>query len=396
MNEELLKDLLDQYLTGTITSAGKAELARLIDNPACRPALESLLEQTFIDGTFKGEESPEVRAALQQWLQQEINGRRDSREKLRGKVFRLPPAAAVAASVILLLALGAWFFFFRETTDQQPITRQQPIDINPGTYKARLTLADGRTIVLDSAASGELAKQGNTSVINKDGQIIYNSDPGVNSQGELYNTLSTTYGETYSTVLADGSKVWLNSASSIKFPVAFAGNERRVEITGEAYFEIAKDPAKKFIVSSGNLVTEVFGTHFNINSYEDEAGTKVTLFEGSVRVTESTSHDSRLLKPGQQTQVTANRLSVTNDVNTNEVIAWKEGLFHFESTDLKTILRQFARWYNIEIIYQVPVSNEKFFIIMGRNTTLSNVLKSLQANEIKFRIEGRKLFVQSV
>lgn len=393
MNEEQLKDLLDQYLTGTITDTGKAELAKLIDDPAYRPVLGSLMEQTFLEGTFKGEENPEVKAALQQWLNERIN---HPGKPSKGKIVRFPPIAAVAAAIILLLSLGAWFFFFRETSGPQPVTNQEPADINPGTYKAKLTLADGRTIILDSTTAGELAKQGTTAIINKDGQIVYSSAPGADHQGILYNTLSTGYGETYSTVLADGTKVWLNSSSSIKFPVAFTNPERKVEITGEAYFEVAKDPAKKFIVTSNDLSTEVIGTHFNINGYRDEAAVKVTLFEGSVRVSAQNTPGSRVLKPGQQAQLKTDHLSVINDINTDEVIAWKEGLFHFESANLTTILRQFARWYNIEIIYQVPASNEKFFIMMSRNTTLSNVLKSLQANEIRFRIEGRKLFVESV
>lgn len=393
MKEEVLKDLLDQYLTGAITDTGKAELATLINDPAYHPVLESLMEQAFLDGTFKAEENPAVKAALHQWLYTKMN---PGQETPKGKIIRLPRIAAVAASVLLLVALGAWLFFYRKTAGPPPVAYQQPTDINPGTYKARLTLADGRILILDSSAAGELAKQGNTAIISKDGQIVYSSGSGAYSQDALYNTLSTGYGEIYSTVLADGSKVWLNSASSITFPVAFTGNERKVAITGEAYFEVAKDASRKFIVTNGSLSTEVVGTHFNINGYGDETGSKVTLLEGSVRVSGQSIHDSRLLKPGQQAQLKTDRLSVTNDVNTDEVIAWKEGLFHFESADLTTILRQFARWYNIEIIYQVPVSNEKFFIIMSRNTTLSNMLKSLQANEIKFRIEGRKLFVESV
>jgi ferric-dicitrate binding protein FerR (iron transport regulator) len=147
------------------------------------------------------------------------------------------------------------------------------------------------------------------------------------------------------------------------------------------------------------MEVQALGTEFNINAYADEGAMNTTLIEGSVRVVSSeqgvVSPKQVIIKPGQQTLLKNNQLTVINDVNIDEVIAWKEGKFHFESADLKTILRQFARWYNIEVIYEGPVSNEKFFSIMSRNTTLSNVLKSLQANDIKFRIEGRKLFVQS-
>ncbi|MEP7374564.1 MAG: FecR domain-containing protein [Chitinophagaceae bacterium] len=314
---------------------------------------------------------------------------------------------AVAAAIIIFVGAGIAIYLSKDNLPS--IATNKPADVNPGGYKAKLTLADGRIIILDSAIAGQLATQGKTVITNKDGQLVYDagkvsgqvSPTGGDLEG-AYNILSTSKGETYGTVLSDGSKVLLNSASSIKFPVSFTGKERKVEITGEAYFEVAPLSPKggqgkvPFIVSANGITTEVLGTHFNINSYADEEATKVTLLEGSVKVVPfSTSGEGKglRLKPGQQAVLTNDSRLITLAPDLNEVIAWKQGLFHFESADLKTILRQYARWYDIEVIYEGPVSNEKYFSIMSRNTTLSNVLKSLQANDIQFRIEGRKLYV---
>jgi transmembrane sensor len=333
-----------------------------------------------------------------------------------------------AAAIILLFGIGTVVYLTQQKKNPS-VTHTNPVpvqnDVAPGGNKAILTLADGTKIILDSAANGMIAKQGNSVIEKKNGAITYlatapNEDAltregarqGPNRAGETLNTMSTPRGGQYQLTLPDGSQVWLNAESSITYPTAFTGKERRVSITGEAYFEVAKDKTKPFKVSAQSadgrrqtgenktLEIEVLGTHFNVNTYNEEPTIKTTLLEGSVRLTSHRSpltsvHTSLTLQPGQQGQwdPKKDQLSLAVHSDVEEIIAWTQGKFHFESADLKTILRQFERWYDIQVVYEGPVSSEKYFVIMNRNATLSSVLKSLQANDIQFRIEGKKLFV---
>lgn len=309
---------------------------------------------------------------------------------------------AVAAAIILMIGTGTYFSFFNagkneiaKTVNPNPVQN----DVAPGSFKARLTLADGSSIIIDSAGTGQLTKQGNTTVINKDGKLVYESEK--ESGAVLYNTIATNKGETYSFILADGSKVWLNSASSVHFPVAFPGKERRIEFIGEVYVQVAKKPQQPFIASAKGLEVLALGTEFNINAYEDEENISTTLIEGLVKVSAarppaSGRNQNVILNQGQQTQLNRNgELTAAKNVNTDEIIAWKDGWFHFESADLKTILRQFARWYDVEVVYEGTVKNRKFFGIVKRNSTLRNVLEMLSDNNIYFHIEGKKLVVTS-
>lgn len=302
---------------------------------------------------------------------------------------------AVAASVILVIGMGSYFLFFNHLQQDQIAKTNIPQDVKaPTTNRAMITLSNGKKIILDSAGNGTLAKQGNVSVIKTDdGKIAYQSTDHSPHSIVEYNTLFNPRGsKVVNLTLSDGTRVWLNSESSLKYPVAFNGNERKVEITGEAYFEVAHDARKKFIVDANGVNTEVLGTHFNVNAYNDEASTKVTLMEGSVKVSKGSSIN--FLKPGQQADVSS-EVKVINGVDVDEVMAWKEGYFHFENSDLKTILGQFARWYDIEIVYEGSVTNRKFFGIVKRSNTLTKVLEMLRDNNIDFKIEGKRLIVKS-
>jgi ferric-dicitrate binding protein FerR (iron transport regulator) len=317
----------------------------------------------------------------------------------RAASFTKPPSQkkytwrrVAAAAAIIILGTGGYFTYLNKWDKKDQIVKvpEQNKDVKaPATVRATIILANGEKLNLDSAGTGQLAIQGNVKLVKTaDGKIVYT---GGNSQ-LIYNTLVNPRGSKVQPLtLSDGTNVWLNSESSLKFPAAFAANERRVEITGEAYFEVAKNPSKKFIVSSNGVQTEVLGTHFNVNSYNDESSIKVTLLEGAVKVSKGT--ETTMLKPGQQADITTD-IEIVKGINTDEVVAWKDGLFHFESADLKTILRQFARWYDIEVVYKGTVSSEKYFSIMNRNSSLSNVLKSLQASGIKFKIENKTLYIE--
>jgi ferric-dicitrate binding protein FerR (iron transport regulator) len=310
-----------------------------------------------------------------------------------------------AAVIIVALCTSAFFLFFNKETQNnvgvQTISKRYKNDLLPGTNGAILTLANGKQIVLDSAGNGLLAVQGQSKVVNKNGEIVYKGENDASGPNEiLYNTMTTPKGRQYQLVLADGSKVWLNAASSIRFPATFSNNERRVEITGEAYFEIAAAYSSNtnnkipFIVSANGTDIKVLGTHFNVNAYNDESAIRTTLLEGSVNVSSANSRQSITIKPGQQSQVTkAGNIKVMDDVDVDAVMAWKNGYFSFQQADLTTVMRQVSRWYDVDIVYEGTIPNRRFGGEITRNTNASQVLQILEDSKIHFRIEGKKIVV---
>jgi ferric-dicitrate binding protein FerR (iron transport regulator) len=278
-------------------------------------------------------------------------------------------------------------------------TKNKPFknDVPPGGDKAVLTLADGSTIVLDDAQNGNLTQQGNTKVIKLNGKLAY--DPAKAGAGEIvYNTISTPRGGKYQIELPDGTQVWLNAASSLHFPTAFIGRERKVEITGEAYFEVAPLTPKggqkiPFIVSVNGSEIEVLGTHFNVMAYSDEDAVKTTLLEGSVKFVNG--NNTSLLKPGQQSQLLRNgQVKVVSDVDVENVISWKNGMFQFENADMETVMRQLSRWYDVEVVFKSKKLHDPLHVEIPFNTNLSDALKILEeAGTAKFEIEGKRIIV---
>lgn len=325
----------------------------------------------------------------------------------RRRIPLLRPWWAAAAAIVLLFA-GGWYFQVHRTHDTQPATAQKGIggDVAPGTTRAVLTLADGTRITLDSARNGRLAMQGKTTISHQNGAITYNDAMASHAAahngkpGELlYNTLTTTAGEQSPPLtLSDGTRVWLNAASSIRYPVDFAGDTRTVVVTGEAYFEVARDAAKPFYVQVRDLTVAVLGTDFNINAYADEPAIKTTLLAGSVKILD------RLLLPGQQDQAmrgtdqaAGNHVTMVDAVamvDVGQVMAWKNGLFNFDHADLPTVLRQLARWYAIDVRFEGKTPARTFHGKMTRDLNLSQVLAVLQDVGVKFRLEGRTLTVE--
>ena len=302
---------------------------------------------------------------------------------------------AIAASVIGLLFIGAFLVFNKVGKKEIVIggvnKQRFKDDVAPGGDKAILTLADGSTVVLDDAQNGTLAQQGSSKVIKLGGKLVY--DPAnKNSREIVYNTITTPNGGQYQLELPDGSLVWLNATSSIHFPTSFVGKERRVEIIGEAYFEIAKNRDMPFIVSVNNAEVQVLGTHFNVNAYNDEDNVKTTLLEGSVKVV--SGDNMNMLKPGQQSQFTTNGLiKVVSNVDVDKVVAWKNGMFDFENAGIETVMRQLSRWYDVEIEYNGK-TDDLFIAEMRRNIKLSDALKALElTGKVKFDIQGKKIIV---
>jgi transmembrane sensor len=303
---------------------------------------------------------------------------------------------AVAASVIGLLVCLAYFLSTRDVKKEVAKTTITPgpaiQDVLPGGDKAVLTLADGSTIVLDETHDGTVAQQGNTVVRKLDGKLAYTRTPA-NTQEILFNTIATPRGGQYQIELGDGTLVWLNAASSLRFPTAFTGNERRVEVTGEAYFEVAKKQQMPFVVSVNGAEIQVVGTHFNVMAYPEEPAIKTTLLEGAVRFVKEGKE--RLLKPGQQSLLTkTGDLKLMQEVDVAGVVAWKNGRFSFDGVDIGTLTRQLARWYDVEVVYKKNV-NEIFYAKFPRDIKLSDALKALElTGKVKFGIDGKRIIVE--
>ena len=406
MNVENVNDLLDQYLTGTITNEGKARLALLLEQAENQEKLESLMKENFHSDRFLIEEDPKLRDEIQKWLK--LRMMESGEEKSQATVVSRTPVKRMywlriaAASVIGLVLLSGAYLLLMKKDGGEVIPNNKPAlsikDIAPGGDRALLTLADGTTIILDSAADGSLTRQGGVKVIKLGGQLAYQKDD--NTTEILWNTITTPKGGQYQLVLADGSKVWLNAASSLRFPTVFKGNERKVELSGEGYFEISSTEIagsqKKlpFIVAVGDMSVEVTGTHFNINSYDDEPTIKTTLLEGKVSVRKG--ENMMPLNPGQQAIIPQGKdnIQVTKDVDLEEVMAWKNGRFMFNNANVEAIMRQAARWYDVDVVFKGNIS-ETFSGNPPRSEYISKLLNVMEATgKVDFEINGRQIIVK--
>jgi ferric-dicitrate binding protein FerR (iron transport regulator) len=307
---------------------------------------------------------------------------------------------AAAASVVLVLGVAAyWLIRTRETKPGTTTTIATTKDISPGGNKAVLILADNSTIVLDSAANGQLAQQG-TAIItkSKDGQLAY-SLPDRGEAKPVFNTLRTPRGGQYQLVLPDGSKVWLNAASAITYPTSFPGKERKITIDGEAYLEVAHNAAKPFKVEANGTEVEVLGTHFNVHAYTDEPAEKITLIEGRVKVGNRQSaigNQSIILKPGEQAELIADsRFTIheKSSINIEEVLAWKNGQFLFDNSSIDFVMKQIERWYDVEVVYEGQKPEGHFKGKIPRSVMASEMLKIIEASGIHFRIENKKIII---
>ncbi len=392
MNQESFKDLLSKYLSGKLSHAQKRRLTDLLKHKEYQEHLEFVVKEDFMEDKYLGEENIELRSAIQNFLTKEISRGASTPAKL----LQLRRMVA-AASIILFLAAASSLFILKKsnknniaaTKTMQPV----PQDIPPGKTGAVLTLSDGSKIVLDSL-QGSVGLQGNSQVTNKNGLLSYSVKN--NSSEVAYNTMSTPVGRQYHLILTDGSEVWLNAASSITYPTSFSGDDRKVSITGEAYFEVVHDARKPFHVMVNDMEVKVLGTHFNINAYENEDATKTTLIEGSVKVTKNNSNIS--IAPGQQAIAINGNNNIPiqkKEVDLDEIMAWKNSKFIFQDADIKSIMRQLERWYGITASYDGNVTNEEFVGVISRNVNILQILAMLEkTGRVSFRIQGKNIIVK--
>lgn len=348
----------------------------------------------------------ETLALFQQWDKAKEEGKErmmqipDVQQKRTLSIWQ---KALIAASVIIIIGNAVIWKMMRSGKEglRGPKVLIAQHDILPGTNKAILTLANGSTIVLDSAGNGALARQGNTQVVKVDsGAIAYRAEAAT-GKAALYNTITTPRGGQYKIILPDGSKVWLNAASALRYPIAFTGAARSVElVSGEAYFEVAHNASQPFTVrvpavrqGGRDLMVDVLGTSFDLNTYTDESGEKTTLLNGSVKVTRGTS--TVLLHPGEQAVADSGReiVTVNSDINAAATVAWKDGYFSFDRVGTEAIMRQLARWYDVQVSYEGTIPVRQFVATIPRNVPVSSVLKALELNNVHFKIEGKKIIV---
>lgn len=309
------------------------------------------------------------------------------------RLYKFSIYSIISAATILVAISAGLIFYINKTVESNNIIALNGPDINPGKTSALLTLANGHKIMLSGTASGQLAKESGVSISKtKDGELIYETtDQTQPESSSSYNTLSTLTGQQYQVRLPDGSTVWLNAASALKYPVSFNSlQERRIELEGEAYFEVAKDRKHPFIVSSKGQQIKVLGTHFNVNSYADENSTKTTLLEGSIQI-----NGRVLIKPGEQATGAGDQIKVSK-ADTESAIDWKNGDFIFNNNDdFKSAMRKIARWYDVDIIYGSSSDIEmELRGWVSRKNTLSVVLQRIESTgKVHFKIEGRRVTV---
>jgi len=394
MAQTSLKYYIDRYLQGNLTPEESRELMRLLNDEQHEKELDDIMDAQLLNWSESKMQFPEVTERIQRKVQEKIREENRQQPGLR-VAHRNRKWYAAAASFLVLLSLGYYLFYPVKTIPAIKETAASLTDIKaPQSNRATITLSDGSVVYLDSAGNGQLAVQGGIQLIKlASGKIAYQTASGEIINEVRYNTLTNPRGsKVVDITLSDGSRVWLNAGSSITYPIAFVGGERNVTLKGEGYFEVQKDPAKKFIVTCGGIQTEVLGTRFNIDGYTEDAS-KITLLEGSIKISGSApATRSKILKPGQQTQV--GRDWKTIYVNEENVMSWKSGYFSLDGLSFTEIMNQLERWYDIEVVYSSGVPNIGLFGKIGRDLSLAEVANSLGDMGVSCRIEHGRLIIK--
>jgi ferric-dicitrate binding protein FerR (iron transport regulator) len=407
MTNERFIELFDKSRSGDLSESEAYELNEWIGQSAHnREMFERLQDEVYLKRTV----NQLAKARLEDWqnILEKIPELRSEGALIKRMSYRrLIRISIPAAAAIILIAFTTYWLVNNKTTKQKPpvISKTKMQEVRPPDItKARITLANGQVVALDTFTSGVLAMQGKVHVLKtSDGQIAYKGAAVSGKPGEVaYNTLANPRGsKVVSISLSDGTTIWLNSESTLRYPVVFNGNERSVTLSGEAYFEVAPSfvqsgKKRPFFVTANKVTVEVLGTHFNVNNYIDESALKVTLLEGSVRVKsgDGGQHSEVMIKPGEQA-VLANNSSLTIDhsADLEKAMAWKNGAFYFNGETLEAIMKQLARYYNIEVEYEGNVPEKRFGGMINRNKNLGEVLNVLELSGVHFRMEGKKIIV---
>lgn len=374
MNELELKNLLKRFREGNCTEEEKELLETWFD-----------LKSGSTEWSWENEgEKEAVRSRM-------AAGLRDAVRAEKPRSFRIGYWSA-AASILLVLMAGWYVVKLRKNNLVEKSDYRQAV-VAPGTTQAMLTLSDGSSVLVDDAAKGVVSNEGNTQVIKTDdGELAY-QEKGANTGAAARNTLYVPRGGTFQVTLPDGSRVWLNSSTSMTFLAGNSGTERLVELKGEAYFEVKQDKKRPFRVLSNGTEVLVTGTHFNVSAYEDDNHVAATLAEGQVIV--SKNQEKQVLKPGQQATIGSSGTIKVAEVDVESALAWKEGYFVFEEQDLPTIMKMVARWYDVEVEYKGTPPSQRFGGTFSKSKGLDGLLTYLeQLSTIHFTKQGKKITIQ--
>lgn len=390
--------LIAAHLQGNITDVQQARLENWLEQrPENRGHFEKAYQEYILSENLRIYESADRESIWRKTM-----ARINADKKIEVPVRKLYPFRRIAAAAaIAALIFGAGLFYYNLNIHDQTDQVVYKKDIAPGKSGAILTLANGKKVRLNDAANGEVAKEaGITITKTADGQVVYSVSSPQNEAKQSYNILTTAKGETYMLILPDKTTVWLNAASTIKYSASLnTMEERRVQLSGEAYFQVSKDKKHPFIVETNKQTIKVLGTHFNVNAYEDEGKTRTTLLEGSVQVSIHTqvpggAGESEILKPNQQAILNGGKFRVS-DVDAQDAIAWQQGYFAFNSETLEEIMNRVERWYDVKVIFEDPsLKKETFIGSVSKYEQVSKVLRLLAGtNTVTFKIEGSTIRV---
>ncbi|WP_343521720.1 FecR domain-containing protein [Pedobacter sp.] len=379
MNTTEIKDLIEKYNSQTATTEEK-----------------KLVEEWYerIDGaelTLNQSEDIEVKEQILTRVTSRIQ------KSAKPKRVRLNDVWLFKAAVILVAFMAGTYIYFKQNSRPQvssTIAKINKKPIVPGGNNAVLLLADGSQIILNKTSDGQVANQSGVEVIKtKSGELLYRFTGNSTAGAAAINTVITPRGGQYHLILVDGTEVWLNASSSVRFPTAFVGKERKVEVTGEAYFEVAKNKTKPFIVHTNQSDIQVLGTHFNVNAYADEEYQRTTLLEGSIEIKQG--NKKALLKPGQQASLNlkAAGIKVNEVADLEAVVAWKNGYFQFDRSDLPSVMRQVSRWYDAEVIYNGKIPAKQYSGKIPRNVSVVKLVEMLAYSGIHCKIENNQITV---
>lgn len=405
MQTDQLKILIERYLDESITAADKALLANMLEEDSHAEAFKDLLAEELKSRRFELEPDEATGLAIRQQVLQQLHEETVAEQAPVVRMRRIRPWYWVAASTIILAGAAALYFSMNNDPEKTPITIAT-VDIPAGREGAILTLADGSQLVLDSMKNGKIADQNGSSIHLSNGSMSYQPKEGAGNK-VVYNTMTTPKGRQFQFTLPDGTKIWLNAASSIRYPTSFNAKQRQVFISGEAYFDVAKDVSKPFIVSVDKQVEiQVLGTAFNINAYSNESDVKTTLEDGMVKVKNispavaETANKELVLKPGQQAVVaTGNNpsslaITLEQDADVEKITAWKKGIFNFEGSSLVQVMKELERWYDIDVVYEGKPPAIRFYGKMGKDLSLKDLLEALDKSKVKFELNGKTLTVK--